>query len=230
MGYNTVFPRQDAPVGLFEPKYHSKRRKIMRTLSPFKQGFLGGLVALGVAALVFVAGVALAQDGYDPEKDIDNNGQIDVIDIQEVAESWDTAGSPRGVLHVFATSATFNGAGPAGYGRTAMHDACRAEDPSSHFCTIQEIENAWKTTGIDIVTSSQAWVDNAIVGTVNSNYGGDTQTSSDWYGGSALGDFPYNCNAWTVSGNANRGLILNNGAISPAVEACDDVHPIACCK
>jgi hypothetical protein len=81
-----------------------------------------------------------------------------------------------------------------------------------------------------MVTGSQAWVDNAIVGTVNSNYGGDTQAASDWYGGAAVGDYPYNCNAWTVSGNAARGIILNSGGISPAVEACDDIHPIACCK
>lgn len=202
----------------------------MRTLSPFTQSLLGSLAALLPVAAVFAAGVALAQDGFDPEKDIDNNGQIDVVDIQEVAESWNTAGSPRGALHVFATSATFNGAGPTGYGRSAMHEACRAEGPASHFCTIQEIENAWKTTGVDIVTYAQAWVDNAVVGTINPDYGGDTQVASDWYGGSAIGDYPYDCNAWTVSGNANRGLILNNGAISPAVEACDDTHPVACCK
>jgi hypothetical protein len=217
-------------VSLFEPNNPYQEEKTMRTLSPFKQGFLGGLIALGVAVLIFVAGAALAQEGYDPEKDVDNNGQIDVIDIQEVAESWDTAGSPRGVLHVFATSAQFNGAGPAGYGRSGMHDACRAEDPSSHFCTIQEIENAWKTTGVDFVASGLSWVDNAIVGTVNSDYAGDTQVSSDWYGGNAAGDYPYNCNAWTINTNTGRGLILNNGAISPAVEACDDVHPISCCK
>ena len=202
----------------------------MKPVSPFKQALLGGLAALGIAVLIFVAGVAVAQEGYDPEKDIDNNGQIDVVDIQEVAESWDTAGSPRGVLHVFQTTATYNGSGPAGYGRSGMHAGCRLEDPASHFCTIQEIENAWKTTGVAFVATSQSWVDNAIVGTVNSDYAGDTSMASDWYGGNANGDFPYNCNGWINSTNAGRGLILNDGAISPAAEACDDTHPIACCK
>jgi hypothetical protein len=202
----------------------------MPKLSPFKQSFLGGLTALALAAAIFLAGAALAQDGYDPEKDIDNNGQIDVVDIQEVAESWNTAGSPRGVLHVFQTTATVNGSGPSGYGRSGMHAGCRAEDPASHFCTIQEIENAWKTTGVDFVLTSQSWVDNAIVGTVNPDYGGDTIVASDWYGGNANGDYPYNCNGWTINLSTGRGLIINSGAISPAVETCDDIHPIACCK
>ena len=111
----------------------------MKPVSPFKQALLGGLAALGIAALIFVAGVAVAQEGYDPEKDIDNNGQIDVVDIQEVAESWDTAGSPRGVLHVFQTTATYNGSGPAGYGRSGMHAGCRLEDPASHFLSLIHI-------------------------------------------------------------------------------------------
>lgn len=202
----------------------------MRRLTPFRQGMLGGLAAIAVVALVFAAGIVFAQEGYDPEKDIDNNGQIDVIDIQDVAASWETAGSPRGVLHVFNSNVTVNGGGPVGYGRSGMNAACRAEDPASHFCTIQEVENAWKTTGIDFVLTGQSWIDNAIVATVNSDYNGDATGASDWYGGTAMGDYPYNCGAWTLSTNTARGLILNLGAISPASETCDDVHPIACCK
>lgn len=133
-------------------------------------------------------------------------------------------------LRVFQTVATYNGSGPAGYGRAGMHAGCRLEDPSSHFCTIQEIENAWKEGGLSFEATSQAWVDNGIVGTVNTGYGGDTAAASDWYGGNAAGDFPYNCNGWINSTGAGRGLIVNDGAISPAVETCDDIHPIACCK
>lgn len=202
----------------------------MYRLSPFAQSLLGGLTALAIVAAIFAAGVALAQDGFDPEKDIDNNGQIDVVDIQEVAESWNTAGSPRGALSVYASTAQVTGSGPAAYGRSGMHSVCRTEDPASHFCNAQEIENAWKTTGVDFVATGQVWVDNAVVGTINPDYGGDTQTASDWYGGNAVGDFPYNCNAWTNNANAARGLILNTGAISLAVESCDDTHAVACCK
>ncbi|MEZ4768054.1 MAG: hypothetical protein R2844_06455 [Caldilineales bacterium] len=184
-----------------------------------------------VVLLIFAAGVVVAQEGYDPEKDIDHNGQIDVVDIQEVAESWDTGGSPRGALHVFASSVAVTGSGPAAYGRSGMHSICRADDPAAHFCNAQEIENAWKTTGVDFVATGQVWVDNAIVGTVNPDYGGDTAAASDWFGGGGgTGDYPYNCNAWTVNTNAGRGLILNSGAISLAAEACDDTHAVACCK
>ena len=202
----------------------------MKQFTPFKQGLFGGLAAIGVILLIFAAGVVVAQEGYDPEKDIDHNGQIDVIDIQEVAESWHNGGSPRGALHVFAGSVSVNGGGPAGYSRAGMHAACRADDPASHFCNIQEIENAWKTTGVDFVATGQVWIDNAVLGTNDPGYTGDIAAVSDWYGGSAIGDYPYNCQAWTNSNNAARGYILNTAALSFASDACDDTHPIACCK
>jgi hypothetical protein len=203
----------------------------MTKLSPYKQGFLGGIVAFCVVAVFFVASTALAQDGdYDPTKDIDNNGQIDVLDIQSVAGAWNTAGSPRAPLVVFATSSTYQGNGPATYGRRGMHQACHDEDPAAHFCSIQEIENALRTTGVYFDSGAQAWVDNMILGTLADGYDGDVTGNSDWYGGSGTGDYPYNCQGWINSANAARGIILNTGTISPATEACDDTHPIACCK
>jgi hypothetical protein len=201
----------------------------MSNLSAFKQGFLGGLAALVVAALIFVAGAVAAQEGIDPVDETGNSGRSNTAELPTVL-SPNAVDSTGGVLTVFQTTATYNGAGPAGYGRSAMYAACRLEDPSSHFCTIQEIEMAWKTTGIDMLATGQAWIDNAIVGTVENGYNGDATSVSDWYGGNATGDHPYNCNAWTNNLNAARGLILNDGAISPATEACDDIHPIACCK
>jgi hypothetical protein len=170
---------------------------------------------------------------FDPQNAVDDN-----LAATAEAEDDDPAGpaapdfsaslSPE--LIVFQTAATYNGAGPAGYGRAGMHAACRLEDPDSHFCSLQEIETAWKTNGLNLDLSSQAWLDNAVTGTIDPGYAGDFTVVSDWYGGNAVGDHPYNCNAWTGSANANRGLILNTGSISPAVEACDDIHPIACCK
>jgi hypothetical protein len=201
----------------------------MNKLASFKQSILGGLTALVFVALIFVAGTVAAQYGLDPEDATEIDGQSEAADPSAIA-SVNAVSSVSGVLHVFQTSATYNGAGPAGYGRAGMQAACRLEDPASHFCTLQEIETAWKTGGVDFILTGQAWLDNARVGTIDSGYTGDFQLVSDWYGGSSVGDHPYNCNAWTVSNNIARGLILNTGAISPAVEACDDIHPITCCK
>jgi len=134
------------------------------------------------------------------------------------------------ILQVFQTGTPYDGGGPAGFGRSAMHNACHQVDPSSHFCILQEMENAWKTSGVSFQSAGLAWIDNAVVGTVNSNYDGNFQNFSDWYGGDAVGDHPYNCEGWTNADNLARGLILNNGAISVAVEACDDVQQIACCR
>ena len=201
----------------------------MRKLTPFKQALLGGLTALALCALIFTAGAVAAQGVLDPEDASGVSGSSGEAGAAPEPSAL-TLDSASGVLTVFQTTATYNGAGPAGYGRTAMHAACRAEDPASHFCTIQEIETAWKTGGLNMTATSQSWVDNAITGTINPDYTGDTSLSSDWYGGNATGDYPYNCNGWINSTNLGRGLILNNGAISPAAEACDDVHPVACCK
>jgi hypothetical protein len=201
----------------------------MGKLSSFKQGFLGGLSVIAVIVLIFVVGTVAAQYGIVPEDVSEPAGQSEVAESSAIASVNAVTGA-NGVLQVFQTSTTYNGAGPTGYGRSGMHATCRLEDPTAHFCSLQEIENAWKTHGIDLVLVNQAWVDNAQVGTIDSGYTGDFQSVSDWYGGNAINDHPYNCNAWTVSTNTARGLILNTGAISPAAEACDDNHPIACCK
>lgn len=204
----------------------------MKSLSPFQQGFVGGLGALALCALILFGISVLAQDDadYDAAFDVNHDGEIDVLDIQTVAGAWSSVGSPRGTLQVFRTTATYNGLNAPGHGRYGMHEACRQEDPASHFCTIQEIENAWRTTGVSFLSASQMWIDNAIIGTLADGYDGNVIGNSDWIGGSTSSFQPYNCNAWRSSSNDGRGMILNIGAITPANEACDDIHPIACCK
>ena len=201
----------------------------MSKFSPFKQGLIGGLIILLSGTLIILASTAVAQDWFNPEDAADHAASVELHTSSLINSSTTVAISHNDLL-VFQTDATFNGAGPAGFGRSAMHAACRAENPASHFCTIQEIETAWKNGNLVIALDGQAWVDNAILGTTNSDYSGDTTLASDWYGGNATGDFPYNCNAWTIDLSTARGLILNSGAISPATESCDDVHPIACCR
>jgi hypothetical protein len=199
----------------------------MNELSTFTQKLLGWLAAFALAALLFTGAVVLAQDILDPEDASSEPAQAPDPALVEAVTQITSAG---GALTVFETVATCNGAGPVGYGRAGMHAACRLEDPESHFCSLQEIETAWKTNGLNLVLTSQAWIDNAITGSIEPGYTGDFTAVSDWYGGNAVGDYPYNCLAWTNNTNPARGLILNSGSISPATEACDDVHPIACCK
>jgi ABC-type transport system substrate-binding protein len=198
-------------------------------LSPFKQGLIGGLVIITLGALISGAGAVVAQDWFNPVDVVEETTQPQQA-VPRAAEALDAANAPGNYLKVFQTSLTYNGAGPAGYGRSAMHAACRLEDPASHFCSIQEIETAYKTGGLNIVATGQAWIDNIIAATNDSGYAGDVSAVSDWYGGNDNSDYPYNCNAWTNSTNTGRGMILNSGAISPATEACDDIHPIACCR
>ena len=114
----------------------------MRNLSPFKQGFISGLVG------VMLAGVGLAAwtffQGREDGGTHTRRG-LPIVEKSAGQPSALTAFTRVGtVLQVFQTSSSFDGAGPAGYGRSAMHAACRQADPAAHFCTIQEVEHAWK--------------------------------------------------------------------------------------
>jgi hypothetical protein len=202
----------------------------MKPLSPFKQGFLGGLASLLLVALLVAAGAVLAQEPYDPNKDIDVNGIIDVVDIQEVAASWNTTGSPRGALVVFGTTTEYTGNPSTGYGRRGMHEACRLEDPDSHFCSAQEIEYAMMTTGVTFLTHAAMWVDVVTLGSLADGFNGIWVAASDWYGGSSDTSYPYNCNGWTSASSEYWGYALNTGALGPSFGHCNATHPIACCK
>ncbi len=201
----------------------------MGRFSPFKQGFFGGLIAMAALALVFSASGLAAFYNASPESDAADQHHTSQAPISLGTIST-SSGSPSQALVVFTTNDTYNGAGPAGYGRSGMHAACQEADPAAHFCSIHEIENAWKTNGVIFTSSALSWIDNAVLGTNHSDYSGNVSTVSDWYGGSATDDYPYNCNAWTINTSTGRGLILNSGAISYAIESCDDIHPITCCK
>lgn len=202
----------------------------MSHLSPFKQSFLGALAALLVFAVVFVAGAVLAQE-YDPVKDINADGRIDAIDIQQVASSWNTAGSPRGTLQVFSSSTTTTGNPAAVVGassRRGMTLICHIDDPDAHFCTAHEIENALLTTGVDFSgLAATSWLDHMDLRTIYESYGGDLYLSS-W--ANAV-NAPRNCYGWhdTAAGYygitiIEGGQYLTNGAL------CTSELPVACCR
>jgi len=118
------------------------------------------------------------------------------------------ADAPSGVLYVFSSTATTNG-NPGG--RLAMNDICPSQDPDSHFCRREEIENAWITTGVYFDTSMQdSWV--------------EAFYSSDWSEGAN------NCDAWTYETSGDNGHAIVNGAHSLTSRTCDTILAVACCK
>jgi hypothetical protein len=78
-------------------------------MSPFKQSFLGTLLAALVVGAILIAGAVMAQEYY-PVRDVNGDGRINTLDIQGVASSWNTSGSPRGTLAVFTTAQATTGA------------------------------------------------------------------------------------------------------------------------
>jgi hypothetical protein len=202
----------------------------MFKLTPLKQGFLGVLAALIVLAVAFAAGIVAAQDGYDPNKDLDADGQIDVVDIQEVSASWNTSGNPRGALMVFSSTATTSGK-PTDR-RAGMHAICNNEDPRAHFCTIQELEFAWTTTGVHFLDPlSAAWIDNGVFGTTDPSYDGNWSGASKWEGGVGGNTaYPLNCDAWDSNLSSDWGYALAADAIRIVASRCNTVRNVACCR
>ena len=134
------------------------------------------------------------------------------------------AEAPPGVLYVFSSTATTDGS--AG-GRNTIGDLCPTEDPGSHFCSLQEIENAWAISGVHFSDPfPQSWVDNpTLLGTFYPDSNGDPRTSM-W---TSIGEYG-NCASWTNDIVGAKGIIIMGSAVSVFSVTCDTVLPIACCK
>lgn len=204
----------------------------MQPLSPFKQSFLGTLVALALVIALGAGGAALAQE-YFPQRDVNADGRIDTLDIQQVASSWNTSGSPRGTLTVFASS-TATGAAPA-QARAGMGDLCSLDDPDAHFCTLQEINAAFGSAGVQFQTPfPAAWVDFIRASTISRPNGVDNYTTTNygWRGAGNTTDpfYVQNCNGWTNTAAGSYGTIIQSGAENYAQTTCNLSYPVACCK
>lgn len=117
------------------------------------------------------------------------------------------ADAPSGVLYVFSSTATTSG--NAG-GRGAMNDICPSEDPDSHFCRREEIENAWITKGVYFNPSmTNSWL--------------EYFPGTDW----AMGD---NCDAWSSDSEFEYGWIIVEPAHECGTRDCNTVQAVACCK
>lgn len=204
----------------------------MKSLSPFRQSFFGTLAALALVVVLGVGGAALAQE-YMPQRDVNTDGRIDAVDIQQVASSWNTSGSPRGTLTVFASSAT-TGAAPA-QARAGMGDLCRLDDPDAHFCTLQEINAAFMGSGVRFQTPfPAAWVDFIRSSTISRPSGSDSYSTTN-YGWRGVGNttdpfYVQNCNGWTNTAAGSYGTIIQANAENYAQTTCNLSYPVACCK
>ncbi len=202
-------------------------------MSPFKQSFLGTLAAVCVVGAVLVAGVVAAQEYY-PVRDVNADGRIDTLDIQQVAASWSTSGSPRGTLLVFTTSQTTNGTPTDA--RAGMGALCRAVDPDAHFCTLQEIGSALLEGGVVFQTPfPTSWVDNIRRTSATLAVSGTTyQTVDDIWKGidTSVGNWfsAQNCNGWTSAAVGGYGSIVEANGANSAQATCNMVYPVACCK
>ena len=135
--------------------------------------------------------------------------------------------SPSGALYVFFSAGTTNG--NAG-GRVGMNTICASSDPSSHFCSIYEIENAWTTTGVYFNTpyEQEGWLDTpANLGTRVINASGSIVVS-DWTSGSGNC-----CLGWTYDNSGfpiSEGRRIINGASEIHYRPCDEFAYVTCCK
>jgi hypothetical protein len=162
------------------------------------------IVILAVMAVgIFALGVHLATAGTVEVQIGDTT--ISFLPLVMTSKAADT---PPGVLYVF--NAGYETNGDVG-GRSLMGEICTNADPESHFCSMEEIENARVTNGVYfLVDFNASWAD-----VVEINTGG-------WSSG-------LNCSGWT-SDAGEGGFILSSFASSLDFVTCDNTADVACCK
>ena len=118
-----------------------------------------------------------------------------------------TSALPPGVLYVFSSNSHTDGDAA---GRPGMNTICSNEDSLAHFCTVDEVESAFKSNGVYFATLfHKSWVDTPLEGT-------------DWNGS--------NCFAWTTSSGGEHGKVINHEASHVIDEQCNQNLKVACCK
>jgi hypothetical protein len=176
-------------------------------------GVLILMVMIGSAVIGAVSGIASRSSANGPSK-------VFLPLVMKAMKLIPTSGS--GVLYVFPTTTTTAGS-PSAW-RAGMHDICIVEDPESHFCSLEEIEHAWVTTGVQFEhMPSVSWLDTASLATLVDPVNG----TSEWnitVGSKA------NCDGWRSTDPADEGTILMGNGLGPYTENCDVVLPVACCK
>jgi len=161
------------------------------------------LIFAVLAIVIFALGAQLAT--AQPVELRIGNTEISFLPLIVTTKAAD---APPGVLYVF--SLPLSTQGDVG-GRPAIMDLCPTEDPESHFCSLEEIENAWAATGVFFSSSLEnAWV--------------DTFSATYWVSDTD------NCNGWTSSDSAHSGYTISEYFVARATYGCHSSMSVACCK
>jgi hypothetical protein len=219
----------------------------MKSQSSFKKGLLV-VVGLLVATGIFLAGLLTAQQLYNPARIGDSGaGASNLDNISDLEGSCQPICNQRGTLTVYQSTDHVSGRvhirNREGQGlshRAAMHAICQQEDPESHFCSIQEIEHAWRTSGVYFHIPSDrydnltnySWVDDAKLGSILDSYHEDPnqKAKSDWWGGNGEDDYPLNCYAWSEDDPGLKGLALSIDVATVEPQDCEFEIAVTCCK
>lgn len=158
------------------------------------------LIMAVLAVGIFALGVHLATAG-PVEVQIGDT----TVSFLPLVMTSKAAEAPTGVLYVFpSTDPTDGYAG----GRAAIEQICPDQDPDSHFCSLEEIENAIGTSGIYFENPFYAaWLDNF------STWNSETE----------------NCNGW-IDNTSFDGLNIVPAARAISDAPCSTSQPVACCK
>ena len=139
-------------------------------------------------------------------------------------------GNPTHVLYVFSSGASISG--NVG-GRSGLNKICSNADSSAHACTLYEVENAMKTTGVyfkDPFTKS--WVDTP------AKLGTDIVSPQTYL---IVGESNWDnlsCEGWTDANSSHyatlikpqgTGVVWANENVTYD-NSCDSLNTVACCK
>jgi hypothetical protein len=167
---------------------------------------------LAVYVCLLVAILALAIQGDTAQGKINDDSTM-YVPIVMKQPNQTQPNAPSGALYVFFSTGTTNGNGG---GRVGMNAICANSDSSSHFCSRNEIENAWFVSGVYFNTpiSESGWMDAPYqFGTITTDTNGYFKPSS--WASSA------DCFGWTYDnsgGNIVQGYkIYNGGTVNSSV-------------
>jgi len=126
-----------------------------------------------------------------------------------IFKNYDAASAnPHGALYVFSSTSTTDGDAD---GRPGMNTICSNEESLAHFCTVDEVESAFKSNGVYFATLfHKSWVDAPLA-------------TSSW------NDAYENCNGWTSNSDPS-GKAINHMASHVIEEPCNQNIQVACCK
>jgi hypothetical protein len=164
------------------------------------------LIMFTVLVFLFGARAATAQWISLPKASELGNSVTSFFPVIFKSSTVVSASPPSGVLYIFPSTATTDG--DAG-GRSGIHQICPSEDSDAHFCSVNEIENSWDTTGIFFSDPfPDSWVE---------------KTDENWAGS-------VDCSGWKNNTSSVYGASIESNARLLDNTNCNTTLPVACCK